>query len=419
MTDQNFSTQTGLYAAYTGERMRLFWLALRSIVFTILTIGIYRFWMITKLRKHFLGSIQISGDPLEYTGRPLEKLLGFLIAMVILAIYLGLVNLLLTFVGFSLASDDPVQTIAALYITIFAALPLLFYAQYRSARYILSRIRWRGIRFGMEPGAWSFTWRAILLTLLTIVTLGLAAPYMQFVLAKFMTNRARFGDMSFGQEGRWTMLFGPYLLIYAFVAVFSVGSVVQNNSGPDDTLALVLVLVGLLGLYFALFRYQFIAFKKIWSHKTLGEASFESHLNVGQAIGMLVTGFLISIGALILIGGIGAAIIAGLLYTSGFFETLNELSGYSDGEAGEQFIAALFQHSIVLIGGLVIYLVVIAVLFAIGQVFLTQRLLKLQVEAMEIRNAQSLALGRQRAHDDSAEAGGFADALGVDVGAGF
>jgi hypothetical protein len=38
---------------------------------------------------------------------------------------------------------------------------------------------------------------------------------------------------------------------------------------------------------------------------------------------------------------------------------------------------------------------------------------------MVIHNVNALTASRQRAHDHAAEAGGFADALGVDVGAGI
>ena len=42
------------------------------------------------------------GDAFEYTGTGLEKFLGFLIALVILAFYLGILQVVLTFVGFNL-----------------------------------------------------------------------------------------------------------------------------------------------------------------------------------------------------------------------------------------------------------------------------------------------------------------------------
>ena len=42
------------------------------------------------------------GDAFECTGTGLEKFLGFLIALVILAFYLGILQVVLTFVGFNL-----------------------------------------------------------------------------------------------------------------------------------------------------------------------------------------------------------------------------------------------------------------------------------------------------------------------------
>ena len=62
----------------------------------------YRFWMKTRLRRWYWSSIRPGGHPLEYVGDPIEKLLGFCIAVVILAFYIGIVNLLLIFVSFSL-----------------------------------------------------------------------------------------------------------------------------------------------------------------------------------------------------------------------------------------------------------------------------------------------------------------------------
>ena len=40
---------------------------------TVLTLGFYRFWMVTRLRRHYWNAIRIQGDPLEYTGTGREK----------------------------------------------------------------------------------------------------------------------------------------------------------------------------------------------------------------------------------------------------------------------------------------------------------------------------------------------------------
>ena len=169
------SYRTGKVAPkFDTDGPSLFWLALKTAILTVLTAGFYRFWMITRLRRHYWNAIRIQGDPLEYTGTGLEKILGFLVAIIILAVYLGLVNIGLTFLGMSFLSNDPL----AMNISILAAMPLFFFAAYRARRYIMARTRWRGIRFGMDHGAWGYTGRALWYWFLTIITGGLLYPYM-------------------------------------------------------------------------------------------------------------------------------------------------------------------------------------------------------------------------------------------------
>ena len=87
---------------YVGTKGRLFRLAMVTSLWTVLTLGIYRFWMKTRLRRFYWSAIRPGGHPLEYVGEPLEKLLGFLIAVVFLSFYIGIVNLILMFLSFSI-----------------------------------------------------------------------------------------------------------------------------------------------------------------------------------------------------------------------------------------------------------------------------------------------------------------------------
>ena len=66
-----------------------------------------------------------------------------------------------------------------------------------------------------------------------------------------------------------------------------------------------------------------------------------------------------------------------------------------------------------------IFMLLAILSFAFAHIFIIRPILRRKVEAMVINEAQALAHSRQREHDHAAEAGGFADALGVDVGAGF
>jgi uncharacterized membrane protein YjgN (DUF898 family) len=78
-----------LKTEFLGDRSALFSFGLKLSVFTVLTLGIYRFWMKTRLRRWYWSAIRPGGHPLEYTGEALEKLLGFLIAVVFLSFYIG------------------------------------------------------------------------------------------------------------------------------------------------------------------------------------------------------------------------------------------------------------------------------------------------------------------------------------------
>ena len=155
-----------LIGHYFGARRALFALALRTSFLTLITLGIYRFWGKTRIRKYIWSATSDGQDSFEYTGTGLEKFLGFLAAIVVLAIYLGIVQLGLSYLGLSLIGEattaaGEIAQVAAFYIALFAVAPLMLFARYRARRYKAARTRWRGIRFGMENGAWGFVLRAI------------------------------------------------------------------------------------------------------------------------------------------------------------------------------------------------------------------------------------------------------------------
>ena len=64
-----------------------------------LTLGNNRFKVKAKLRRYDWASIQPGGIPREYSGTAMEKLLGFLVAVVILEVYPGFFNLDVLFAG--------------------------------------------------------------------------------------------------------------------------------------------------------------------------------------------------------------------------------------------------------------------------------------------------------------------------------
>lgn len=215
-----FATPRGLDALgtdFAGRRRAVLRLALVTGALTLLTLGAYRFWARTRLRRWYWSAVRPGGQPLEYAGDPLEKLLGFLVAVVVLAFYLGVVNLGLMFASLAILEDYVLPTV----VTSLGLVPMIFYARYRARRYMLARTRWRGVRFGLEPGAWGYAWRALMHWAITILSLGILWPRMTFMLEKYRTDRTTFGDARLEQGGRWQMLMPGTL--YVWVGVISAG----------------------------------------------------------------------------------------------------------------------------------------------------------------------------------------------------
>src|SRR5262249_55974098 len=148
---------------FLGQR-RFYWrLLIRGAVLLMVTLGIYRFWLTTDVRRFLWSNTEIAGEPLEYTGTALELVLGFLVAIAIL---------IPIYAGFFLAALDLGLLGKLSGVIVFAALGLLGqYAIYRARRYRLTRTVYRGLRFHQEGSAWEFAFRATLWWIATVLSL--------------------------------------------------------------------------------------------------------------------------------------------------------------------------------------------------------------------------------------------------------
>src|SRR4029078_11879878 len=71
-------------ARFLGNE-RAFWrLLIRGAFLLLVTLGIYRFWLATDVRRFLWSNTEIDGDCLEYIGTAKELLIGFLIAIALL-----------------------------------------------------------------------------------------------------------------------------------------------------------------------------------------------------------------------------------------------------------------------------------------------------------------------------------------------
>ena len=410
------SAPTHLNGSFLPENSKLFWLAVWTGALTVVTLGIYRFWARTRLRRYIWSSIMPAGDSFEYTGTGLEKFLGFLIALVVLAVYLGLLQVVLSFIGFSLwgaisskpnGPTDILMQLGATYVTGLAVLPLIFFALYRARRYMLSRTRWRGLRFSMDPAAVGYAWRALLYFGLSIVTLGALMPLATFRLEKYMTDRMWYGDASFEQEGQWTALYGAMKHLFIAVGVLLLAGVI-TSWGQFVGFLPILLFAGYVWLLVGFIYYQVESFKYLTAHKVLdGQVRFTSQASCERVIGIFVLGIiLITILTFVL----------SLIFVALFlvFRALGSYGMNSGGAGAEIFGGSGLLGALVVVLG---YFTSIVLIGALVTVLISAPILGHYVDTLRVKNSGQLEQIRQRAGDLMADADGFADAL--DVGGAF
>jgi uncharacterized membrane protein YjgN (DUF898 family) len=204
---------------YSGRAMEVGRIALVNTVLTLLTVGIYRFWAKTKLRRYLVSRVSFLGDPLEYSGTGMELFIGFLIIMAVMVPVFIAANLLQGFL--TQPGTNPLSFVEFQVGYLIALYFLYNVAVYRAQRYRLSRISWRGIRGGQEGSALLYALYALGLVVATLITVGLAYPLMRRVLIGYRINRAcfgterlRFGGGTLNLMGAWLV---PWLLVLALL----------------------------------------------------------------------------------------------------------------------------------------------------------------------------------------------------------
>lgn len=389
---------------YAGPEGGVFGLAFRTGLLSLITLGIYRFWAKTRLRKYFWANTRIGGDGFEYTGTGLEKFLGFLVAVVVLAVYLAAVQLILFqfglyFVFQPRTEAEILMQVAVLYLSLFAILPLLFFAQYRSRRYKLARTRFRGIRFGIQKQAAGYVLRSIGYLLLTILTLGLLLPLMTYRLEAYMTNRSWYGDTKFTQGGKWTGLYRAYRHVLIGAAIMVIGGIAGAAANAPLLAGLSFVL-GYMWLIFGYFNYSVQGFGYLTRTKKLGtDITFEANPRTGTVLGRVLLGYLLIAIVTAVVLAIGAAVFGGM--SASIIGGLED--GRSDPSAGGLAVTGVVAA--------IAYLLFLTLIGAMALAYITEPIIRHFVGTTTVVKVSAIDAIRQRITDKGADAEGFADAL--------
>ncbi len=218
-----------------GRFGELFVLFIINILLGIVTLGIYRFWGKTRIRKYIWSRTSFRGEHFEYSGTGMELFLGFIFAFLIFGP---------PFIGFYIwiyfdpppqDSNDPrfLARIAVLYLIVFGLAILAFYfihvATFAAYRYRLSRTLWRGIRGSVSGSAWAYGFLGFGLSFLNALTLFWTRPWADTVLLKYRLNRTTIGSEPLACKLEAGPLYGSFALAWLltmFATILAIAGIV-------------------------------------------------------------------------------------------------------------------------------------------------------------------------------------------------
>jgi uncharacterized membrane protein YjgN (DUF898 family) len=227
---------------FLGRRRTYARLLARGAALLLVSLGLYRFWLMTDVRRFLWASTEIDGETLEYAGTPIELVLGFLVAVAVLVpVYAGF---------FVAALDLGVFGEMAGGLAFLGLGVLGQYAIYRARRYRLTRTIFRGLRFTQDGSAWVYAFRAAGWWLATALTFGLAYPFQLASLERYKMRHTFYGTLPgrFAGAGwklllrgvpMWLLVMAPLALTAAaFVEAVDWGALADAvGQGGDDVMA--------------------------------------------------------------------------------------------------------------------------------------------------------------------------------------
>jgi uncharacterized membrane protein YjgN (DUF898 family) len=394
-------------------------LMIRGAALQAVTLGIYRFWLFTDMRRFLWAATQIAGETAEYTGTASELLIGFLIAIgILIPVYA------LFFIA-SLEYGILSRLSGILAFVVLAGFGE--YAAYRARRYRLTRTVFRGLRFHQTGSAVRYAVRAMLWWVPVVLTLGLAWPWAAANLERYKMRNTFYGNLGGSFAGSGTRLFGRGLLIWLLVvgplvaglaaalAVVDRSAVKELIEGGDLQVAAgslpfggneTFFLGALLGgvtwsvLFGAVLypAYQVIVMRWWLGGLRLGGAAAASDLRIGR----YYRAYLLYL-VYVLLFSIAFSVAAGLLLGVGYMT----LSGYIDFTR-----PSLLRDGVAAAAGIVAYVIYILGTYTIYQVVVKMRLWQAAVESMLISGYAAFDHVRAGEAASSAIGEGLADALG-------
>lgn len=190
---------------FDGSGAEYFRIWIVNLFLSIITIGIYSPWAKVRNTRYLYRNTQVAGASFDYHANPVAILKGRLIAVVLLAIYLGSGAI---FPGLDLL----------VFLLIGGFVPWLLV---RSRMFALRNTSYRNIRFSFQS-VFSKAYKVLIgYYLIVAVTLGMAYPWARYHRARLLVDNSSFGDTSV-QMDPWVTP-SDFYKIYMVIGVLAMG----------------------------------------------------------------------------------------------------------------------------------------------------------------------------------------------------
>lgn len=392
---------------FTGSRYELLGIILRGYLLMIPTIGLYRFWQATWKRRFFWQNTVIDGDPIEYTGRATQLLIGFLFALAFfLPVYIAL---------FYLSMQDTDLVLIGYGIIAAVIWFLSGYGIYRARDFRLSRTLWRGIRFDQQGSAWGYALRRFVWSILMVCTLGLIYPWMSSGLWRYRYRHTWYGDRKFEINGNWRIFAGPFygaFLVNILAIGFTIGWITstQDFVRIDNNVAVLgpigFTLCGLCALVFGLSLawYRTRTVSRMLSTVSVGAATLNIRIRTWPLVLQYVL-YGLGVAALLIVIGLTALLTIGGIYASA--------AAQGDVPDISVLLSAFQSGTLNVVLLIMVYLVILGAFGALSELVLGCGWWSLLARNATIGNVETLRSVRAIPEDQALVGQGLADALNV------
>ena len=183
---------------FTGKGSEYFGIWIVNLLLSIVTFGIYSAWAKVRRNKYFYNNTLVDGVGFDYHANPIAILKGRIIAFVFFVIYSVLAGI-----------NPALGLLMAL--ILFIALPWIVV---RGMMFNARNTSYRGLRFDFNGKYGEAVKVFIGYSLLIVVTLGLAIPFVAQRTQKFVISGHKFGTSNFKMEALVKDFYKIYLVIF-------------------------------------------------------------------------------------------------------------------------------------------------------------------------------------------------------------